>query len=429
MPAFLVLGSMLVNQESFAQGAKQTVAKFDGYIIKYKKNSAPRSFTALDLETQEFVSTSFGDFAVVKTPQAFTGEKLQLLQEQNEIEYIEPNYIFQPLDVPVRNLPPEIKDREFSSQWYLNNTGTNNWFNMPAGVDVNAVNAWKITTGSKQVKIAVIDSGIKYNHPDLKDNMWVNEKELHGAAGVDDDQNGYVDDIYGYDFANNDGDPMDDVGHGTEVTGIISAAHNDTGIRGVMGSVQIMAIKFLIPGGGVTLNAVKGIEYAIKNGAQIINLSWGGGEYTQALSDAIKAAGEKNILVVAAAGNSKGDNDLKPLYPATYGHPNIISVGSTSPNDLKSGFSNFGKKSVHVFAPGLYILSTDFKDTTLWSSGTSLSAPLVTGAAGLALSLNNKLTALQLKEKIIQTSIKNPELSKIGQGGRLDIYELLKVVQ
>lgn len=426
--------AQLTYSQTFDSKNKETSRPaFEGYIVKYKSHPERNIFSALSIKKNKIISTSFGEFSILKNTENLSEENIKRIQSNPAVEYIEPNYIYQALENAdqgaERTLPPEIKDANFKSQWGLNNTGTNNWFNLAAGIDLNAVNAWKLHSGSHQIKIAVVDSGMDYNHPDLKENVWTNEKELHGQAGVDDDQNGYVDDIHGYDFSNNDGDPMDDLGHGSQVAGLIGAAHNDIGIRGVMGSVQIMPIKFLSKGGGSTENGLKGIEYAIKNGAQIINLSWGGGEPSQALSDAILAAAAKNILVVAAAGNSKEDNDVKPLYPASYGHPNIISVASLSPNNKKSSFTNFGKNKVHVYAPGLYIVSTGLENSYDWTSGTSLSAPMVAGAAGLALSKNPKLTAVQVKEKIIQTSTQDPELLKFAQGGRVDLYELLKSIQ
>ena len=212
---------------------------------------------------------------------------------------------------------------------------------------------------SANVLVGVIDTGVDYNHPDLAANIWTNPGEIAGN-GIDDDGNGYIDDVHGYDFVNNDGDPMDDNGHGTHFSGTIGGVgNNGIGVAGVNWNVKIMALKFLDSGGsGSTANAVAGVQYATMMGVDVTSNSWGGGGFSQALYDAIDAAGAANIAFVAAAGNNGANNDTSPAYPAAYDLPNIISVAATDDNDELASFSNYGAASVDLGAPGVDILST-----------------------------------------------------------------------
>ena len=421
MKKILTTTLLTISTAAFSQ-----TANFDGYIVKLRDNANTLVSSAFQKDINVIdLKLSFGNFFKLSSNNLVPLD-IEAIKKNPAVEYIEPNYLYYPQDhVPPK--PSNIKDIEFNGQWAVYNNGHNTWVaNSPIGVDINVTKAWDLTKGSRDIVIAVIDSGVDYNHPDLKDSVWVNEKELNGKPGVDDDGNGYIDDIHGYDFANNDGDPLDDNGHGTHVSGIIAAAHNEIGVRGVMANAKIMSLKFLTAKGpGDTANALKGIEYAINNGAKIINNSWGGGDYSQAMNDAFTKAAQKNIVIVVAAGNTNNDNDTKPMYPANYNVPGIISVGSLSMMDVKSSFSSFGKKSVHVFAPGNYIISTDVEQPYKWRSGTSMAAPFVTGAIGLLLSKESNLGVEDIKRRVIDTSVKNSNYSKFGVGGRLNIYDLL----
>ena len=215
--------------------------------------------------------------------------------------------------------------------------------------------------------IAVIDTGVAYEHPDLLGNTWVNQDEIPDN-GVDDDQNGYVDDLHGWDFVNDDNNPSDysSSGHGTHVAGTIAATgDNGTGITGVMWRAQIMALQVLNFDGTTTssFSIVNAIDYAINNGARIINMSLGGGGFSTSDYSIIELANEKGILVIAAAGNGGEDgigdnNDYTPSYPASYDLPNIISVAATDSRDVISSFSNYGPVSVDIAAPGSTVYST-----------------------------------------------------------------------
>ncbi|OFZ49603.1 MAG: hypothetical protein A2381_04025 [Bdellovibrionales bacterium RIFOXYB1_FULL_37_110] len=384
-----------------------------------------------------------GNLYLTKFDPTLDMEKLaQSVSKRLEVLYAEPNYIYT-IDDPIHhrvinnlifgdrvNVPYVPSDPEFNILWGFLNTGTND----PEGVlgvrgaDINVLKAWEITTGNKKVKIAVIDTGIDYNHPDLINNIWVNEAEVSGRPGVDDDNNGYVDDIHGYDFVNKDGDPMDGNGHGTHCSGIIGAVHNNNmGVAGVMGQVELVALKFLADNNyGSNLDAAEAIDYATRLGVDIMSNSWGGGEFSQVLFDAIQQAGEEGIIFVVAAGNDGINNDGENHYPASYDLANIITVASHSNEDILSDFSNYGPNSVDVVAPGSNIYSTYKKSGYEVLSGTSMAAPHVSGALGLMVSHTGRMPHNEMRDRLLMTSsfVMNYK-NKIVSNGRLNVYNLI----
>jgi len=346
-----------------------------------------------------------------------TDQKSRLIELSNhpDVEYIEPNYRISidddVLDVDV------VKDPKFSKQWGLKNK---------YGVDINIEKAWEMTKGSKDIKIAVIDTGIDYNHPDLKDQMWVNEAELNGEKGVDDDGNGYIDDIHGANLIKGDGDPMDDQGHGTHCAGVIGATHNNKGIAGVMANVQLMGLKFLDSSGrGDVVAAIKAIDYAIAQKVDIMSNSWGSTEESKALEEAVQRASDAGIVFVVAAGNAGTNNDNKPFYPANYNFDNVITVAAHDKKGAKARFSNFGKETVHIYAPGTSILSTLPWNRYGKRSGTSMAAPFVSGIIGLQLAMGEGLLASDIKERIIKTSVTSRRLENTVSQGRVDAFRVL----
>lgn len=411
--------AVLCSASVFAQN-------FNGYIVKLK-NGAESLPMMKSLGDVKNVNTSFGNYAVIKG-QNLDNKSLGFLKSDPNVEYVEKNWIVS-LDTTVHAEQESAMDDGFSKQWGLKNTGRNSggWFSSgKAGEDVNAVKAWDITKGSNDIVVAVIDTGVDHQHPDLINNMWVNEAEKNGEPGVDDDGNGYVDDVYGYDFANKDGDPMDGHSHGTHCAGNIGASHNGTGVMGVMANVKMMGIKFLTDSGsGETIDAISSIEYAIKNGADIMSNSWGGGERSEALKEAIQAANEAGILFVAAAGNSRSDNDARPTYPANYKVDNVITVGAMDGKGNRSSFSNYGKETVHVFAPGSNIYSTTRNGRYQKMSGTSMATPIVSGVLGLLLANEPGISVEDAKRRLIESTIKNSTLTRYSQGGRVDAHALL----
>ena len=333
------------------------------------------------------------------------------------IEYIEPNYIA----YTAETFP---NDPSFDQLWGLNNTGQTGG---TPDADIDAPEAWDIQTGNNVV-VAVIDTGVDYNHPDLNDNMWTNPGEIPGN-GMDDDGNGFVDDYYGYDFINEDSDPFDDYFHGTHVAGTIAAeGNNDTGVTGVNWNAQIMALKFLDSGGfGNYFDAIEAIEYATLMGVPITNNSWRGYDFAEALYDAIAAAGNAGQLFVAAAGNESNDNDSSfRAYPASFDLDNIISVAATDEFDQLAWFSNFGATSVDLGAPGVNTLSTFPGGGYEYLNGTSMATPHVAGVASLILSEDSGLSALEVKDLILSSVDPLPSLAGITvTGGRLNAVNAL----
>jgi subtilisin family serine protease len=348
-----------------------------------------------------------------------------------DVEYAELNYI-----VSINATP---NDPLYPIQWPLNNTGQiypeSGRYNSPPGTpdcDIDAPEVWEISTGGPDTIVAVVDTGVDYRHRDLNDNMWINIGEITGN-GVDDDDNGYVDDIYGYDFHNNDGDPCDDHGHGTHCAGTITAeGDNGLDIVGVCWNARIMALKFLGSNGyGSTSRAVTAFYYAVANGADIISNSWGGGSYSHVIKDAIDYAHSQGVIMVASAGN---DNSNYPKYPAYYEH--MISVAATNSNDEKAPFSNYGDW-VDIAAPGVDILSlraggtsrgTVYDDYTTVLSGTSMACPHIASACAFLLSVNPLLTCDEVYDILIETVDPIPPGICIADG-RLNLHSAIAVAE
>lgn len=322
-------------------------------------------------------------------------------------------------------------DPEYHRLWGLHNTGQTGG---TPDADIDAQEAWDISTGGAGIVVGVIDTGVDYNHPDLAANMWTNPGETPGD-GIDNDGNGFVDDYYGWDFAYDDSDPMDFHSHGTHCSGTIAGiGNNATGVVGVNWDAKIMAIKFLNDSGsGSTADGVDSVNYATMMARdygvniRLTSNSWGGGGYSSALEDAIERSGtEGDMLFVAAAGNNYGNNnDVSPHYPSSYGSDNIIAVASTTHTDAMSNFSNYGPTSVDIGAPGSDVYST-VPGGYGTKSGTSMATPHVSGVAALAFSLAPNATYTEVRNAIFAGADPIPSMSgKVVTDGRLNAYNTL----
>ena len=303
-----------------------------------------------------------GSFLVVEPDGAVTSATIETLMADEAVDYAAPDYF---MSVQPMGMPPEAptaiasavpNDPLLAQLWGMKNCG--------------ATQVWPMLPDSPKVIVAIIDTGVDYTHPDLKNNIWT--------------RNGR----HGYDFYDNDDDPMDEEGHGTHCAGTVAArGNNGVGVVGVSWRAQIMAMRFLGPdGSGATSDAVRCIDWAVANGAHILNNSWSGPDSTPELQEAVSRAQQKGVLFVAAAGNTGGtgnNNDSRPFYPASLPLSNVISVGAIDSQDARGSFSHFGKQSVDIGAPGVGILSTTPGENYDSLSGTSMAAPHVAGAAAL----------------------------------------------
>ena len=338
-----------------------------------------------------------------------------------EIEYAEQNFTIS-LEHTGGSKHLHAEDPRFSDQWALANEGQNEG---KAGADLSAMQAWATTTGSEEVVVAVLDSGVDYNHEDLANNIWKRPEQLQVFR---DEQLGVVDDVHGYDAIENSGDPLDQNGHGTHCAGIVGAeGGNRIGIAGVNWKVKIMALKFMNAGGfGTVKDAIESINYVIarkKSGVnvRVISASWGFTQRSRALEDVIRKANDAGILFVAASGNASVDTDRRPHFPSSYKLPNIISVAALDRNDLLASFSNYGAKGVHVAAPGKEILSTWLGNDYEEHSGTSMATPVVAGVAALVLSRQPNLKVDELRALLLNSVDKLPNLNgKVSSAGRIN---------
>lgn len=349
-------------------------------------------------------------------------------------------------DIPQSPTESTGTDPLFSKQWGMNNVGVQN--------------AWKINPGNNKIIVAVIDTGVDYTHEDIIQNLWRNPKEIPNN-GIDDDNNGYIDDVIGWDFLSNDNKPYDlaattvgelmnggNPGHGTHCAGNVAArGQNGKGISGVAPNAQIMAIRF-IGEEGTTAAAIKSIKYAVDNGAKVLSNSWGSeGEdpadpENQALRDIIKYAQDHDVLFIAAAGNGhqgvgyNNDTDKLPGVPASYDNDNIISVAAIDSKDKLGTFSNWGPKTVDIAAPGVKVFSTTvtskYSDTVIpvlganWD-GTSMACPHVAGAAALYWSAHPEKTYAQVKDAIMNSTVRIAAVDgKVVSNGKLNVEKLMQ---
>lgn len=354
-----------------------------------------------------------------------------------EVEYAEENEVIELEPGEVSNAAPDEagtlgrvldsqlrlpNDPMLGEQWALRNSGQRDG---RQAADIGAGLAWTKTQGSDRVAVAVLDSGVDYTHPDLMENMWLRPGDIPAYV---DPQLGAVDDLHGFNAVDNLRDPMDQNGHGTHCAGIVGAVgDNGQGVAGVNWKVQIMPLKFMGPlGTGTTKDAIEAINYVIDRKragvpVRVISASWGSTRSSKALQDVIRKAGQEGILFIAASGNSTVDTDRRPHYPSSYKLPNLVAVAALNRRDELAGFSNWGKSSVHIAAPGAEILSTWLNGQYREASGTSMATPVVSGVAALILSQEPNISVDELKARLLGSVDKLDALSgKTVSGGRVN---------
>jgi len=348
-------------------------------------------------------------------------EAARRLEREPGVRYAEPNYYRSTSRIPSDPYLGELWGLHNVGQRVSGSTGT-------PDADVDAPEAWDVATGDPAVTVAIVDSGISRSHPDLAPNAWVNAAETGGGRhsnGVDDDGNGYVDDVSGWDWVDSDSDPNDVNGHGTHVAGTVAARGNDgTGVTGVSWRAGLMALRVLdAEGRGTVADAIDGYAYAGAAGARVLNASFGGPSFSRSERDAIGSI--PGVLFVAAAGNDGADNDVVPEYPCNYELPNVVCVAATGQRDVLAGFSNYGARNVDLAAPGTTILST-WPGGYAYSSGTSMAAPHVSGAAALAFAHRPGATSQSVKGALLAgVDLVSSLAGRTVTGGRLNAYATL----
>ncbi|MBF9254724.1 S8 family serine peptidase [Pontibacter sp. 172403-2] len=434
---FLEEQPLAASQEMQAAGAKQNFVPNE-VLIKFKAGASEKGRAAalahIGGHVKEKILTKmmerFGDregWVLVHTPMAAL-EAIGKMKGAAEIEFAEPNYIYQHCATSTDTYYTK------GSLWGMYGSRTKPANKYGSG----AATAWAAGhTGAASVVVGIIDEGFQYTHPDLSGQVWTNPYDPFD--GLDNDGNGYVDDVHGWDFDGNncgvyDGGTtgnLDD--HGTHVAGTIGARSNGSGVVGINWKVTMISCKFMGRDGGTTANAVKAVDYLTdlktRHGMNIVasNNSWGGGGYSQALYDAVKRANSKEILFVAAAGNGGSDNagdnnDAVASYPSGIDLPNVIAVAAITSSGTKSSFSNYGAKTVDIGAPGSGIYSTTAYKTYSSYSGTSMAAPHVTGGVALYASRHPGATAATIKAALMSSAIPTSSLSgKCVSGGRLNL--------
>jgi subtilisin family serine protease len=388
----------------------------EGVIVVYKAGTVRAQRVAVrarhDLHAAQALPLRGTE--VVKIPaQRSTAAVVSDLEADSRVAYAEPNYVVEAFD-----LIPD--DPRFPDEWALDND---------LDTDIDATQAWDYTQGSGDVTVAVVDSGVAYDHPDLGPNLWLNQAETPEGSGVDDDGNGYVDDSVGWDWVEDDGIPTDPHGHGTHVAGTIGARGNDGfGVAGVSWDVRLMPLRALdSTGSGTIADVASAFVYAGEMGADVVNASLGGAGFSNTLRAAIEGA--PGTLFVVAAGNSSSDNDTAPNYPCSYSSSNLICVAATDETGELAWFSNYGATTVDLAAPGEGILSTKPDGGFTTKSGTSMATPHVSGVAALLLAHRPSTTVTDATAALLGAVDSAASLDgKTVTGGRLNAWRALDPV-
>lgn len=433
----------LVGSAALAQQQPRIVE--GEYLIKFKVSSGGPAIAQTKLAGKASLKGSFpglGLMQVSMKPGPEEKANFEALKNDPDVEYIEPNYILEKSEVAPNGPVEKLTYDEVVSMGGSTNPSVYSQSSANTGV----AESWQIETSlqdlNSKVVVAVIDTGLDKNHDVFKPYnadgsggtgaLWINQIEASGRAGVDDDQNGFVDDINGWNFISNTGNFADDDDHGTHVAGIVVGTGQNIFARPLSESkVLVMPLKFLGAGGsGSTSNAIRAIYYAVNNGARIINNSWGGSSYSRALHDAIIYAYDHHVLVASAAGNYASNNDANPIYPSNYDVPSNIAIASVSRFDDLSGFSNYGATTVALGSPGEYIESTVPGNLTMKMSGTSMATPFIAGLAARALREAPSLSGYQLKTLLMQAGdVSNYLNGRVSTSARVNARNVIEAAQ
>lgn len=423
--AFLVAWILVCSTSALPQSGRETYVEGE-LLVKFRPETQEQRITeARDSIAAKRIRHLRGGLRQWKLPATLTvADALPILRTNQDVEYAEPNYLI--WAVATEPNDPAWVNNEL---WALRNDGQGPTGGTP-DADIDAELAWDVTQGNQSVIVGIMDSGIEYTHPDLVANMWSNAGEVVGN-NLDDDLNGFIEDVHGYDFNEDDIDPIDEFGHGTSVSGIVGAVGNNAlEVVGVNWHVDLMALKVLSSTGliGDVATAIRALDYARDAGAHLTNNSWGGNPFSQALEDAIRRSHEGDMAFVAAAGNESRDTDAGPFYPASYEVKNVIAVAATDWNDEITSFSNFGLVTVDLGAPGDQIVTTVLGGGRGGFSGTSAAAPFVAGVAALLRSLNTAFPGDLIRSRIISTvdpvaSLDPNGPTPVASGGRLNAFQ------
>lgn len=396
-----VPGEYLVKYRDYGMDSNRVYQKLQG------KANLKAAFKTLNIYHISMKATNAADLQ----------EGLDQISHDPDVEYIEPNYIMDKFDVQ--------EQVATYTQSYAPTQVANAW-----GIESSIASKGKVV-------VAIIDTGLDKNHKVFKTvanggtgALWINQAEANGTPGIDDDANGFVDDVNGWNFINNTANFYDDDKHGTHVAGIVVGTSTDIGtLPYTESSIQVMPLKFLdAQGSGSTANAIKAVYYAISNGAKVINNSWGGSGYSRALHEALSYAYSYKLTIVCAAGNYTKNNDSVAMYPANYDIPSNISVAATDTYDALASFSNYGYSTVSVAAPGVNINSTvPGVNTFSMLSGTSMASPFVAGLAALALREAPTLSGYQIKNLIMaRGDSQNLLAGRVRTGARVNAYKTIQ---
>lgn len=431
---FLLFLLPIISEASSKFVPDQIIVKFKNQFLSSTEMDSVHSLIGAKADSVRRGKLIQGMDLVLLPENLSVGQAIALYSNdklKSVIEYVEPNYrsgkitgwpisgklsekTLMAIISDDSNYLAATNDPFFKRQWALFNR---------SHTDINILPAWELSKGKRDIIVAVVDTGVDFLHPDLIDNIWINGGEVPGD-GLDNDQNGYVDDIHGYNLLSRSSDVMDVDGHGTHVSGTIGAlTNNNTGVAGINWNVQIMALR-AVPGEGdeTDTDVIESFLYAARNGARVINCSFGKYESGIAVQDAIDEIGTLGVLVVAAAGNSAENVDEIPSYPAAFTSQNLITVAATTRDDQLVWWSNYGAESIDIAAPGTSIVSTTNNNTYSFYDGTSMATPHVTGSAALLLSINPNLKPSELKDILMRSATHLDGLTgKVKSGGRLNV--------